>query len=318
MSALAAAFCGRIPDTAVASGRTTTAGSGKRGIIVHPGPRVPAVGGHHETRGVKAGVLRHARRVLALACTFAVVHAAEVIPPAPTNHFNDYARIVSPATAQRLDEQLAQFERETSNQIVVAVFPRMESDSSVEDYTVRVAQRWGVGQRDRRNGAVLFVFQQSRDIRIVTGYGLEGAIPDARAKQIIENEIAPAFRAGNFDAGLTAGVNALMAAARGEYRGTGRTAAQTTSTGSARGGSSITTFVVFVIVILLLSRRSRRGGMLYGGRGRTMWGGTPWIGGGRHGGWGGGGGWSGGRSGGGGSFSGGGGSFGGGGAGGKW
>lgn len=244
-----------------------------------------------------------------------LARAAETIPPPPANHFNDYAGIVRPATSAQLDRELTQFERDTSNQIVVAIFPRLQSDSSVEDYTVRVAQRWGVGQRDRKNGAVLFLFQQSHDIRIVTGYGLEGALPDARCKQIIENEIVPRFRAGDFDGGLTAGVRAMMAATRGEYRGTGGSPV----VGSRSAGSGLGTIgmVVFVLLLLFLTRRSRRGGgMLYGGRGRrSIWGGGgPWIGGG-------GGGWSGGSwggGGGGGTFSGGGGSFGGGGAGGKW
>lgn len=235
------------------------------------------------------------------------VHAAEVIPPPPPNHFNDFARMVRPETAAQLNTELANFERETSNQILVAIYPRMQSASSVEDYTVRVAQSWKVGNKARDNGAVLFLFQESRDVRIVTGYGLEGALPDALAKRIIENEIVPNFRAGNFDAGLTAGVRAMIAATRGEYRGTGRTAADS---GAAIGGSSpMMLILVAIIIIVGLYRASRPVPQtVYGRRGsRTVY--T------RPGGWGGGG-WGGG--GGGGSFSGGGGSFGGGGAGGKW
>ena len=242
--------------------------------------------------------------------------AAEVIPPAPPNHFNDFAGVVRPQTAAQLNRELADFERDSSTQIVVAIYPRLQSDSSVEDYTVRVAQSWRVGQRETRNGAVLFVFQASRDIRIVTGYGLEGALPDARCKQIIENEIAPRFRAGDFDGGLAAGVRAMMASVRGEYRGSGRLAADT---GSARGNLGTGGFMIFllfaVIAMSVMRARSRRN-VLFGPRGRrTTW--TdhgPWMCGGGLGG----GGWGGGGSSGGGTFSGGGGSFGGGGAGGKW
>jgi uncharacterized protein len=258
-----------------------------------------------------------------IALFFTHAFAAEVIPPVPPNHFNDFAGVVRRETATQLNRELAQFERDTSNQIVVAVYPRMQSASSVEDYTVRVAQQWGVGQRDRRNGAVLFVFQQSRDVRIVTGYGLEGALPDALAKRIIEEEIVPRFRAGDFDAGLTAGVRAMMAAVRGEYRGTGKTAADTGARARSRGigQSGITLLLMFAFMIFGALRARSRRNLVYGRRGRrTMWGnGGPWIGGGGWGGGGGfgGGGWGGG-GGGGGSFSGGGGSFGGGGAGGKW
>jgi uncharacterized protein len=241
----------------------------------------------------------------------AALQAAEVIPRAPANHFTDAAQLVRPATATQLNQELAQFERETSNQILVAIYPRMQSGSSVDDYTVRVAQSWRVGQKGRNNGAVLFVFKQSRDVRIVTGYGLEGALPDALCKRIIENEIVPRFRAGDFDGGLVAGVRAMIAATKGEYRGTGRTVADARGGG---GGLPLPWPIVLFVVIVLLLRAASRRGSVYAGRGRrTVWMGRgPWGG---SGGWGGGG-WSGGR--GGGTFSGGGGSFGGGGAGGKW
>src|SRR5437016_7845307 len=115
--------------------------------------------------------------------------AAEVIPPVPAQHFNDYAHVVSPAAATDLNRQLEDFERATSSQIIVAVFPKMQTDSSIEDYTVRVAQSWKVGQKGKDNGAVLFVFVQDRKMYLQVGYGLEGALPDALAKRIIENEI---------------------------------------------------------------------------------------------------------------------------------
>lgn len=244
-------------------------------------------------------------------------HGAEVIPPAPPNHFNDFAGVVRRDTANRLNAELAQFERDTSNQILVAIYPKMQSDSSVDDYAVRVAQSWRAGQKERKNGAVLFLFQQTHDVYLATGYGLEGALPDALCKQIIENEMVPRFRAGDFDAGLTAGVHAIMAAARGEYRGTGRLATDARSGArgnSGGGGGMFFAFIVFIIVMSVFSRRARRG-TVYGSRGRRgIWMGPgPWIGGGGFGG----GNWGGGSSGGG-TFSGGGGSFGGGGAGGRW
>src|SRR5213593_5288096 len=133
---------------------------------------------------------------------FLALLAAEVIPPTPKQYFNDYARVVSPATAAELNRQLEDFERATSSQILVAIFPKMQSDSSIEDYTVRVAQTWRVGQKGKDNGAVLFVFIQDRKMYLQVGYGLEGALPDALAKRIIENEIKPHFRRGDYDAGL--------------------------------------------------------------------------------------------------------------------
>ena len=107
--------------------------------------------------------------------------AAEVIPPKPAGYFNDYANVVPKEKGLALNEKLAQFERETSNQIVVVVYPKMESNSDVFDYTYRVKEQWGVGQKGKNNGAVLFVFVQDRKMYLHTNYGLEGALPDATA-----------------------------------------------------------------------------------------------------------------------------------------
>src|SRR5437773_5188938 len=128
--------------------------------------------------------------------------AAEVIPPAPKSYFNDYAGVISKSAALRFNEQLAQFERETSDQVVVAIFPKMQSDSDIADYTQRVAQAWGVGQKDRRNGAVLFVFVQDRKMFIQVGYGLEGALPDITAFDITEDKVKPIYRSSDYEGGL--------------------------------------------------------------------------------------------------------------------
>jgi uncharacterized protein len=238
---------------------------------------------------------------------------AETIPPAPAQYFNDYAGVVSAATAAQLNQRLAQFERDSASQIMVVVYPHMQSDSSIEDYTVRVAQSWKVGQQDKNNGAVLFVFTEDRKMFLQTGYGLEGVLPDALCKRIIEDEIKPWFKSGNYDNGLTAGVNAILAAAKGEYKGTGQTVAERDSGGTSHGHSpgGVLTFLAVIVAIIAIS--SLRRGNSYSRRG---WSSGGWVGG-----WssGGGGGWSGGGGGGGGGgFSGGGGSFGGGGAGGSW
>jgi uncharacterized protein len=252
---------------------------------------------------------------------------AEKLPASPPRYFNDDAGVVSPKVADDLNAKLEQFERQTSNQIVVAIYPRMQSDDALAAYTTRIYQSWKVGQKAKSNGAVLFVFVQDRKMQIVTGYGLEGALPDAICKRIIDDEIAPRFKAGDYDAGVTAGVNAMIAATKGEYKGTGRTARE--RQGGGAGGWRIDWFWVIVVLLILygvvkqLARN--RAGRLYGShrpsgclpalfywwamsqsRRTSGWGGGGWSSGG--GSWGGGGG----------GFSGGGGSTGGGGAGGSW
>src|SRR5216110_3021670 len=161
--------------------------------------------------------------------------AAEIIPPKPAGYFNDYAGVVSKAAALRFNEELAQFERETSNQVAVAVFPKMQSDSSVDDYTQRVAQSWGVGQKDKRNGVVLFVFIEDRKMFIQVGYGLEGALPDITAFDITEYHIKPLFRTGNYETGLATGIDLILKAIRGEYKGSKKTVAERKGSGGVFG-----------------------------------------------------------------------------------
>src|SRR5215813_2374520 len=175
--------------------------------------------------------------MLAVVCTlFAITaNAAEVIPPKPAGYFNDYAGVVSKDAALRFNEQLAQFERETSDQVVVAVFPKMQSDSDIADYTQRVAQAWGVGQKERRNGVVLFVFIQDRKMFIQVGYGLEGALPDITAFDITEYKIKPHFRTGDYEGGIAAGIESIFKAIRGEYKGTGKTVSEGHRGGGALG-----------------------------------------------------------------------------------
>lgn len=229
--------------------------------------------------------------------------SAEVIPPVPGKYFNDYAQVVTADTAAQLNQTLENFERESSDQILVAVFPKMQSDSSIEDYTVRVARAWRAGQTDKNNGAVLFVFIQDHKMYLQVGYGLEGVLPDALCKRIIAEQITPRFKSGDFNGGLTAGVQSILAAVKGEYQGTGSTVAEGTGGNGQPGFPIGFIFIIGLILLVVIFSNRRRFGS-----------GGGWIIGGSGGGWSGGGGFSGG----GGGFSGGGGSFGGGGAGGSW
>jgi uncharacterized protein len=252
--------------------------------------------------------LRRAAVALLLAGT---VYAAGTLPAAPAHYFNDYAGVVNATAVQQLNIKLENFERETSCQVVVAVFPKMDSASALEDYTHRVAEAWRVGQKKKDNGCVLFVFIQERKMRIEVGYGLEGVLPDALAKRIIEDEIKPHFKAGHYAAGLTAGVDAILKATRGEYQGNGRTVDGPFLMTYLLDHLPVCFIFIFLLFLLIYGIIRRPRGTVYHRGGGRYWGGSTW---------GGGGGWSGGGSdwGGGGGFSGGGGSFGGGGASGSW
>jgi uncharacterized protein len=273
----------------------------------------PAIRRTTSASGGPLQILRANEVALLVAALFALLatnsRAAEVIPPKPDRYFNDYAGVVSKSAAQRFNEELAQFERETSDQVVVAIFPKMQSDSDIADYTQRVAQAWGVGQKERRNGVVLFVFVQDRKMFIQVGYGLEGALPDITAFDITEYKMKPRFRNGDYEGGIAIGIDSIFKAIRGEYKGSGNTVAERNRRGG--GAPSFLFFIIFFVALIVISRIMRRlGGYGYSSRR----GGPIFFPGGGGGGWSSGGGGGGGFSG----FSGGGGSFGGGGAGSSW
>lgn len=247
---------------------------------------------------------------------------ATPLPPSPVKYVTDTAGVLSPATVSSLNAKLENYEKETSNQVVVYLMPEVPSDYAMEDFTQRTFASWGVGQKEKNNGVVLFVFPKSRKMRIEVGYGLEGALPDARSKQIIENQIKPAFKQGDFNSGITRGVDGILASLNGEYKGTGVTQYQQTHAGSIGdvGGSMSPLliplgFFAFFVVSSLLGAVKR--GTSYSSRRRSNTWFIPPIGGGSSGdsffG-----GSSGGGSDSGGGFSGGGGDSGGGGASGSW
>lgn len=203
----------------------------------------------------------HLRRFLALALLASLLapllSAAERIPPAPARHVSDGSGSLSRRTIEELSAKLEQFERESSNQLLVAMFRRMDSDSSVEDYTVRVAESWHVGQKGKNNGAVLFIFKQDRKLFIQVGYGLEPRLTDAICHDIVENILKPRFRAGDFDGGVRSAVDAMIAATRGEFKGSGRTARESTRRADPSGFGATFVFVL-VIALLVMAQKFRR------------------------------------------------------------
>jgi uncharacterized protein len=249
--------------------------------------------------------------LVALAAAPALAAKEETLPPKPTRYVTDRAGVLSGGRDEALNSRLEEFEKETSNQILVWTDRRVPESSTLEEFTVAAARKWEPGQKGKNNGAVLFVFVDDRKMRIEVGYGLEGVLPDAIAHRIQEEEILPRFRAGDYPGGIEAGVNAMIAATKGEYKGTGSTVASRSRRRGSRGipGCAPFLFLLFFLFIPLMRLSRWR---TYGRRG---W----WSGGGGWGGFGGfGGGGFGGGGGGGGGFSGGGGSFGGGGSSGSW
>jgi len=237
--------------------------------------------------------------------------AALRIPPPPDRRVNDYAGVLSAADRDRLEQKLIAGEAGSRNQIVVAIFRSLQGES-LEDYSIRLAQAWRIGQKGLDNGVIFLVFLDDRKTRIEVGYGLEGNLTDAISSSILRDVVAPRFREGRIADGIGAGLDAIERAIAGTY--VRPPAADRGKRAGEIGARELLAlaFVLFLIFAIVQSRMQtnavRRRGWTGSSRG---WGG-PFIGGGF-----GGGGFGGGSSSGGG-FSGGGGSFGGGGSSGSW
>ncbi len=238
------------------------------------------------------------------------LRAAPALPPPPDGYVADRAGLLPPAVRAELNARLRQFERDSSSQVVVWLERKLPPDAALEGYVHEVFRQWRIGQARTNNGILLAIFVEDHKVRIEVGRGLEGTFPDILAGRIINNEITPRFRANDYPGGVRAGVAGILAATRGEYRGTGTTVRERQRGLGSRPDGAGRIFLLIVVGLFAWSifRRFRSVSPYSAGQGWTL----------GSGGWGGGG--SGGSGGGGdsGGFSGGGGDSGGGGASGSW
>ena len=234
-----------------------------------------------------------------------------IIPnrPNPPRLVNDYVGILQPAEREQLEQKLRLYNDSTSTQITLIIV-KTTQPYPIGDFAFQVGRKWGVGQKGKNNGLVLAWATGDRKIYIATGYGLEGAIPDAIANRIIDNIIVPAFKQKQYFQGLDEATTEIIKRASGEYK------AEPKSDNDGGGGWIFFLVIGVIILVVIISRRNGGGGNRYrgGGGGPIFFPPTTFSG------WGSSsGGWGSGGGGGGGSFGGfGGGSFGGGGAGGDY
>lgn len=251
-----------------------------------------------------------------LALVLATSALALDVPPAPTHWFNDPTGLIDASRASALDDKLRAFEQKSGAQVIIYVFDSLGGEP-LEDFTMRCAEAWKVGNKKYDNGLILFVFVKDRKLRVEVGYGLEGAVTDAFSSRVIREIIAPRFKEGDYAGGLDAGADALMQKISGEEPA--HEPVRSRDANGAAGGIPGGLILFFIIMALfVLPRIFMRGGGQRG-CGGCFWpllfmsgGGGTFGGGGFSGGGFGGGGFGGG------GFSGGGGSFGGGGASGGW
>ena len=180
----------------------------------------------------------------------AVSVAALDVPPPPKTRVTDLTGTLTSEQKANLERGLAEVEEKTSNQLLVLMIPTLAGDN-LEDFSIRVAEKWKPGQKGKDNGAILLVVKDDRRLRIEVGYGLEGALPDALAGTIIRNEIAPRFRKGDYYGGIVAGLRGIVAATKGEYQGQSRAKRR------KRGGFSPWRSWIFSVALVAV-RRVRR------------------------------------------------------------
>ena len=179
--------------------------------------------------------------------------------PVPPRLVNDFAGLLNSEEVGRLENKLVRFNDSTSTQIAIVIVPSL-GGYEISDYAVRLAEKWGIGQRGLNNGVLILVKPKTADsnggVNISQGYGLEGVIPDITCAEIIDNEILPAFRNNDYYGGLSNATNTLMSLARGEFSAAdyGQKAKKSTGKKSPAGA------IIFIIIIAIAIFAGRSGG----------------------------------------------------------
>lgn len=191
--------------------------------------------------------------VLLMTMTVASAWAKEDIFPRPSNPprmVNDLAGILSSQEEERLEHKLVNFDRTTSTQITIVIVPDLHG-YEVADFSVKVFNEWGVGQKGKNNGVLLLIAPNERKAWITTGGGLQGVLTDAVTSRIFRNELRPAFKEKQYYTGLDNATDAIIAVTKGEYKGNG-----------VRGDKHLpfSTIAFIVIIIIIAIARSGRGG----------------------------------------------------------
>ena len=171
--------------------------------------------------------------------------ACAVEVPQLRGRVNDYANMLSPAASQRLEQTLADFESSDSTQIVILTINSLEGES-LEEYAIKVAEAWRIGQTRLDNGAILLIARQERKVRIEVGRGLEGVLTDLVSGRIIRGDISPHFKKNDYDTGITAGVTSVIKVVRGEYKAQPRDLKQ-----GKKSAEPVYTLLIFLLVAVV-------------------------------------------------------------------
>ena len=176
-----------------------------------------------------------------------------ITPPDPPRLVNDYANILTAEQAAALEKKLYEFDNTTSNQIVVVIVKSLDGND-VADAAIELGRSWKVGDKKNNNGVVLLVSQGDHKLNISPGYGLEKALPDLVAQQIIQSVIVPNFKGNDYYAGIDRGTDAIIQATKGEFTAPAGYNKRSVGTPFPR--------IIFIIIIIIfvLSAFGRGGG----------------------------------------------------------
>ena len=160
--------------------------------------------------------------------------AAVTLPAKPDHYVTDHAGVLAADRATAIDEKLKAFEKATSDQIIVYIDKKVPEGTTLEEMGAQAIRDWGVGQKGKNNGAIVFIFTDDHKMRIEVGYGLEGSITDARTRLITSELMKPKIKQGDFAGAVDAATDAMMNFAKGEdNRGSGHTVAEANVNGKA-------------------------------------------------------------------------------------
>ena len=205
---------------------------------------------------------------LLLAFAFLTNPASAQTFPDLTGRVVDQAGLLDPAAEVSLTEKLASLEAETGDQLVVVTLDTLQ-DYEIEDYGYRLGRAWGIGQSENDSGVLLIVAPNERKVRIEVGYGLEPVLTDAFASHVIQTQMLPAFRSGDFQPGIVAGSDAIMAQLRLDPAEAAARAAEVgaqPSRPAAPIAPGIIIALVFAFILIGLIRASSAGGKRRKGR----------------------------------------------------
>jgi len=199
--------------------------------------------------------MRRLKLLIILSISFLLVGSlarAYSLPGQPTGFVNDFAGVLTAEERRALETKLAQFDKDTSNQISIAIIKDLGGDT-VDNYANKLFGDWKIGQDKKDNGVLILVAINDRQMRIEVGYGLEGALTDAISSQIITNTLRPAFRSNDYYGGLNTAADQIIAATKGEYQPAASD--QVATTGKFKVNADMIFWIILGVIYLLTALR---------------------------------------------------------------